>query len=57
MSMKKPDTPPCHRVTRSMIHKDYDKTKKPTLEQLLKLTKSQQKLLTACSDNDLTTGK
>lgn len=55
--MKKPDTPPCHRVTRSMIHKDYDKTKKPTLEQLLKLTKSQQKLLTACSDNDLTTGK
>ncbi|KAG0796248.1 hypothetical protein G6F29_002108 [Rhizopus arrhizus] len=39
-----------------MIHKDYDKTKKPTLEQLLKLTKSQQKLLTACSDNDLTTG-
>lgn len=56
MSMKKPNDLPLRRVTRSMVNKNTTK-QKSNLKDLLKLTKAQESLMSACSENDVPTGK
>ncbi|CAO3681243.1 unnamed protein product [Rhizopus microsporus] len=54
MSMKKPNDLPLRRVTRSMVNKNTTK-QKSNLKDLLKLTKAQESLMSACSENDVST--